>query len=476
VCLVGAIYVLYLWRSAAGGTGEASVAVLPFDVLSSDSTTQFFAEGLSEELILYLSKIDGLRVPGRMSSFAWKGKQHSLQAIGAQLEVENIFSGSVRKENGRWRIIASLTPISGGASLWTDRYEVDDQHLFAVQDSLVLAIVRGLKVKLSPVHRALLMRRYTENTEAYEHYLRGRYYWNRRNKASIQKAMVSFQEALNKDSLYALAYAGLADCYNTIVFVSADNPWESHERARTAALKALELDSTLAEAHTSLAFVKERLEWDWEGAEAEYRKALELNPRYVLAHQWYGLYKVFMGRFDDGLAEIGEGLKLDPLSLQVRQELALALWHAGRNDEAIAQFRKNLELDSNYVLSRGFLARVYETKGMYSKALETTFGGTPPLPAVQQVLAQRRRELDSLGWKGYSRLRLNEWLARNASSFALAYAYAQAGDKEGCLRSLQQAFEEKFPTFIQVKTFPTFAFLHGDPRFEALLKKARLNE
>ncbi|MDQ3881513.1 MAG: protein kinase, partial [Chloroflexota bacterium] len=353
---------------AAPGEGTdsrgKSVAVLPFVNLSPERENEYFADGMTEELIGALSKVQGLRVPARTSVFALKGKDLDARAIGDTLKVATVLEGSVRRSGGRLRVGAQLVSAKDNGVLWSETYDRDLADVFQVQDELARAIVGALRLQLKLTNRAdtALVEAPTEDLEAYNLYLQGRYVWNRRTYESLLKAARYFERAVERDSTYAQAYAGLADAYVLLPAYGPARPKEAFSKARRAAERALALDSTLAEAHTSLAYSLELADYDWAGAEAAFRRAIALNPNYATAHHWYAEYLSIVGRHQEALAEFERARALDPLSRIISADRGLALARAGRYDDAIRELRATLELDPNFFVTHVFLCSAYLSK------------------------------------------------------------------------------------------------------------------
>src|SRR6266576_4956973 len=331
---------------AGSAIPEKSIAVLPFDNLSRDPDNAYFAEAVQDEILAALSKITGLQVKARTSSFAFKGKNEDIQKIGELLHVSHLLEGSVAKAGNKLRITAQLIQASDGNHLWSDTYDREMQDIFAVRSEVAKQVAAILKVRLLGEEKKRLEKKPTENLEAYNLYRQGRYYADKFSQDGFKKALGFYQQAIEKDSRFALAYAGMADTY----VMAADfyiPPREAFSKAKEAALKAIELDETLAEAHAALGFVHFHYDWDWAAAEKEFKRALTLNPQSVRAHTLYTEYLAGMGRFNEAYDQGGRALELDPLSILARWSLGWASLHAGRSDDAIQQFSKAAELDPN---------------------------------------------------------------------------------------------------------------------------------
>ena len=459
---------------------QPSIAVLPFTNLSADKEQEYFCDGMAEEIINALSQIEDLRVVARTSAFFFRGKEMDIREIGRKLNVETVMEGSVRKAGNRLRITAQLVNVADGYHLWSERYDREIDDVFAIQDEISLAIVDKLKVKLLKEEKAKLVKRFTDDQEAFNLYLKGRYFWNRRYEGGLQKGIECFHQAINKDPLYALAYAGIADCYVLLGHFGWLPPKEAYPRARVAAEKALEIDDTLAEAHTSMGWIHTFYDWDWVAAEDEFNRALELNPNYATGHEWYGVSLAPMRRFDEGTVSVKRALELDPLSLMINSVYGLGLYWERRYDEALDQYRKTVEMDPNFSLVYLFLGWTYSAKGMWEEAIVasnkfmTLSQGNPfgvgTLGSVYAMSGQRYKALKMLD-------RLNELSQeRYVSPFYRAIIYMGLGEKDQAFEYLEKAYLERESWMATLGTFPLLDSLRSDPRFTALLKKMGLKE
>jgi len=348
-----------------------SIAVLPFTNLSADPDQEYFCDGMAEEIINVLTHVEGLRVVARTSAFAFKNKSGDIREIGKQLNVESVLEGSVRKAGARVRITAQLVSVADGYHIWSEKFDREMEDIFGIQDEISLAIVDRLRVKLLGKHKAELTKHHTENLEAYHLYLKGRYFWNRRTKGALKKAVSYFKQAIEKDPEYASAYFGLADAYHILHAQGLIPLEEAYPNAKEAVLRALELDDSLAGAHTSMAEIKSTFENDPEGAEQEFRRAIELNPGYATAHHWYSIMLVATGRFEEAVEEGERALELDPLSIIIKLHVAGLRSSALDWDGAEELYRHALEIDSaneNILASYAiFLTRMERTEEALSK-------------------------------------------------------------------------------------------------------------
>ncbi len=454
-----------------------SIAVLPFANLSNDPDNDYFCDGLAEELLNALSKIDELKVAARTSAFSFKGKNANVGEIASTLHVNTVLEGSVRKSNNRVRITTQLINAADGYHLWSERYDREMKDIFDVQDEITLAVVEALKVKLFGQEKGVVLKRHTTNLEAYEFYLRGIFYFSRFTPDGFQKAIESFNRAIAIDPRYSSAYAGLADAYTEMSFFSFSAPTEWMPKARDSVKKALELDDTLAEAHNSLAIIKMYGDWDYTGAEEEYKCAINLSPGNALIHNWYGWYLGLMGRFDESLRRLQRAQELDPLSETINSAIGIIFHWSRQPERAIEQFRKVLELSPDYHIANSFLAEAYEQKGDFASAVATIKSlpqaANDPLTllTVGYVYAKSGEHDKALEV-------LNELERRSNQEYVptlnFAQIYAGLGDTEQSLALLDQACNERSPWMIFLKVDPKFDPLRSDPRFQDILRRVGL--
>jgi serine/threonine-protein kinase len=360
-----------------------SLAVLPLDNLSRDPEQDYFAEGMTEALITNLAQIKALRVISRTSVMRYKGTNKPLRQIARELNVDAIVEGSVQPSGSHVRITAELVDASTDRSLWAKSYERDLADVLGLQDEIGEAVVREIQVEITPQERARLITSPRQvKPDAYEAYLRGRYFWNRVTEEAVTKAIGFFQEAVEKDPGYAPAYAGLADCYSILgsTILGAVQPRDAMPKAKAAALKALEIDGTVAEAHASLALATWRYDWDWVTGEREFKRAIELSPGYSAAHQWYGWYLYGLGRVDESLAELTRAQQADPLSVWIHSNKGLALYFGRRYDRSIEQLTATLDMDNTFILGHFFLGLSLEQVERFPEALRS-FGRPVECPA-----------------------------------------------------------------------------------------------
>ncbi len=454
-----------------------SIAVLPFVDLSPQKDQEYFCDGMAEELINALTKLEDLKVVARTTAFSFKGEKLDVREIGRKLNVETLVEGSVRKASNRVRITTQLVNVADGYHLWSEKYDREMEDIFAIQDDIAQQIVAVLKIKLIGEPSAPLVKRYTENLEAYHLYLKGRYYWNKRYEGLLQKGIECFGQALEKDPDYALAYAGLADSYSILGIYHFLPPKEAFSRARAAAEKALQIDENLAETHTSLGIIRVCYDWDWPGTEREFKRAIALNPSYALAHGYYAMCLAFLGRFDEAIVEARQAQELDPLSPLINATAGYVFFVARQYDQAIQECQKALEIDPNSVVALAYIAFPYFQKAMYEEAIASLQkvialwkGNTFWLAALGLVYA-------GSGRKEEAQKVLHELEERSKQQYVapleFVWVYTGLGEIDQAFEWLNKAYEERNVLF-RLKTEPTFDALRSDPRFKELMKKIGL--
>ena len=433
---------------------------------------------MTEALITDLAKIGALRVISRTSAMRFKGTDKPLPEIARELNVEAVVAGSVLRAGDRVRITAQLIHAATDTHLWAESYERDLREVLTLQSEVARTIVQEVQIKLTAQDQARLSSSRRVNPQAYEAYLKGRYSWNKRTEEGLKKGIEFFHQAIEKDPTYALAYTGLADSYNILGQWGGLAPRESFPLAKAAALKALEMGEGLAEAHCSLAYVSLFYDWDLEKAAREFRRAIDLNPNYAIAHCWYGDCLAAMARPEEALREFRRAQDYDPLSLVINAAGAWALYLGHRYDEAIEHLLKANELDPNFVLTHLWLGQAYEQKGRHEEAIAefhraVALSGRGPVTvaalAHAYAVASRQGEVEKL---------LEELKAeskrRYVSSFLFAEIYAALGDKTLAFEALEKAREERYPHMVIFEVWPKFAPLRADPRFADLLGRLGL--
>jgi TolB-like protein/Tfp pilus assembly protein PilF len=453
-----------------------SIAVLPFDNLSGDPQNAYFSEGVQDEILTRLAKIAELKVISRTSTQRFKSVPNDLRQIAQQLGVANILEGSVQKANDQVRVNVQLINALTDAHLWADTYDRKLTDIFAVETEIAKTVAETLQAKLTGSEQHVIAARPTENTEAHQLYLKGRFFWNKRTGNDLKKSIDYFQQAIAADPNYALAYAGVADAYVWLPGYTAGAPRDCYPKAAAAAKKALELDDTLAETRTSLALAIWLYDFDSSQAIREFQRAIELNPNYAIAHQQYGNNTLSaLGRFDDAIVEGKRAVELDPLSLVINTDLGSDYYYARRYDEAIAQLRKTLEMDPGFYIAHLVLGQVLDAKGARDAAIVEIQKARAlnDDPSVLGVLG-RAHGLSGNKMEAEKILEQLKKLSkeRYVSAYSFALVYLGLGDKEEALRWLEQSYQDRAGSDIGfIRVDPLLDPLRGDPRFEVLADK-----
>ncbi|MHC4084334.1 MAG: protein kinase domain-containing protein [Planctomycetota bacterium] len=456
-----------------------SIAVLPFTDMSPEKDQEYFGDGMAEELINALTHVGDLHVIARTSAFAYKGKSVTVAEIGGDLNVETILEGSVRKAGNRLRITAQLVDTTNGHHLWSDRYDRDMDDVFAIQDEITSAIVDELKPKLLGQEKAKLAKRQTVELQAYQLYLKGRFFWNKRGAQNLEKAIEYFDKAIEEDINYAAAYAGLASSYMLIPIYRSVPPAEYVSKARDNALMALKINDSLAEAHASMGFIKVWYERDWDGADAHYKRAFELNPGYANTPHWQSQSFLFRGRFEEAVKEMERAFELDPVSVVINKDLATAYFFTGQLDRTIEFSTKALEIEPAMQFAHYHLGLVYLERSMYEEALEEFQKENqlqPYTPEVSNpliVLTYMRMGKKELA-KKFLEQAVEQSKQRYTPPYNLASLYFAIGDKDKGFEFLNKAYDEQDCWLIILKLGPVFETVRSDPRYIAMLKKMNL--
>ena len=477
VLVVGGLWLLRARIMTASSGRVESIAVLPLTNMSTDESQDYFADGISEALITDLSKLGSLRVISRGSVMQYKDSHRSLTAIGRTLGVDAIVTGAVFRSGDRVRITAQLTRVADGQNMWAEQYDRGVRDIIGLQNEVATEIAEQIRMKFTPEQSRQFMVAKNSNPEAHEAYLKGRYFWNRRTESDYLTAIKYFEEAIGHDPAYAPAYAGLADSYALLgSFPNSEiTRAEAMARAKTAAEEALQLDDSLAEAHTSLAFVKMHYDWDWNGAEREFQRAIQLNPSYANAYHWHAYDLMAMNRMDDAIAELRRARDLDPLSAIMNADLSEALSFAGRYDEALRQGEAAVALDPSFPLAHQVLARAYLGKRMFAEAIreaERAIELAPDSPWMQSYLAQI---LAYDGRKREARVILKQ-LRRvvNTASSAVPAIYAALGDADAMFTELEKLYSGREGSLMLLNCEPEYAPYRNDPRFRDLVRRIGL--
>ena len=458
----------------------SSLAVLPFINAGADPEAEYLSDGITESIINNLSQLPALRVMARSTVFRYKGRESNPQEVGRELGVRAVLLGRVVQLRDRLSVRAELVDVADGSQLWGNQYSRDAPDIFAIQEDISSEISKELRLRLTGAERERLRKRYTENTEAFHAYLKGRYHLNKRTASGLRKAIEHFREAIELDPTYALAYAGLADTYTLLGSAGYDapSPREMISKAKAAAVKALEIDESLAEAHTSLAFIKFRLDWDWAGAEKEFARAIELNPGSAASHHWYALYLTAMSRQTEAMREIKRAQELDPLSLIITSAAGRVYHFAEQYDQALEEYRKTFEMDPNYAEAHFNLGLTYAQKGMYEEAIAELQEAIKLSENRTVMLAVLGHIYSMAGKQTQARSvleQLNELSSRcYVSPLEIAIVYTGLGEKDLAFERFEKAYLERAGALIYLKVEPLYDSLREEPRFNDLLRRLNL--
>lgn len=482
-------YAVSHWRSPRNTpepVAKIMLAVLPFENFTGDPGQEYFSDGLTEEMISQLGNLDPahLGVIARTSVMHYKHTQESIPQIGSELGVQYVIEGSVRRDSERVRITAQLIQVKDQSHVWAREYDRDLGHLLELQGEIAREVANEIEMSLNsrgpiePAQRAGDRPSGNTTYEAYDLYLKGRYFWNKRTAEGFRQAAGYFQLAIDKDPGYAPAYAGLADTYGLMSTWYMGPQNELMPRARAAALRALELDEGLAEAHVSLALIKENYDFDWPGAEKEFRRAIQLNPQYATAHQWYAEFLAWQGRFDEAFAESAQARQLDPLSLIIASDHASILYYSRQYQSAIDQYRSVLELDPAYEHAQGMVIPAYLQLGKYDEAIDAVnrwnAAGVEPWRWAWEAAIYGRSGRTADSQRALAKLEQVAGSMPDRNPLLLL-AYSGTGQKDRILELLQQAYAEHSNAIVEIKVDPIYDPFRSDPRFQAFLRQVRLD-
>src|SRR5580704_14756578 len=456
-----------------------SLAVLPFESLSNDASQDYFADGMTDELISDLGQISALRVISRTSVMSYKHARKPLPEIARELNVDAVVEGTVLRSGNEVRITAQLIDALADKHLWSQSYEGELRNTLTLQNDVARAIADQIRINLSPQEQAALKKVRVVDPESFQSYLKGRYFWNKRTAEALNVARVYFNQAIEEDPAFAQAYSGLADTYALLGDwqYAVMTPKEALPKAKASAIKALELDSALGEAHNSLAFCLDGFEWDFEAAGKEFQRAIELNPNYATAHHWYSWHLGLLGQYDDALAEMRKAENLDPLSLIINSDLAELLLIAHSYDESIQQSRKTLEMDPNFALAHNQLGQAYLQKQMYDpaiaeleKAVQLSGGSPTSIANLARAYAASGRRSEAEKLLSDLKKRSNP-VASLASEIAMIYA--ALGNRDQAMNWLEEGYKERFNPGVLLR--PGFDPVRSDPSFEELARRIGLS-
>ncbi len=488
--VIGAIAVLILSLAAVFGirsylhaksteVAVESIAVIPFVNESKDANAEWISDGLTESIINNLTQLPNLKVIARSSVFRYKGRESDPLAVGKELGVRAVLTGRLMQRGDTMVISAELVDIRDNKQLWGEQYERKLADMLSVQREIAREITTNLRPTLSGMEQSRMDKQFTANAEAFQLYLKGRFYWNKRTPADFQKAIAFFQQAIEKDPNYALAYSGLADTYALLTAYTTEPARQVMPKAKEAALKALALDDKLAEAHASVGQIARYYDYDFATAEREYRRALELNPNYPTAHQWLAEQLSALKRPDEAIAEIRRALELDPFSLIMNRIYADILVAARRYDEGIEEYKKVLELEANFMTTHYFLGRAYEAKGMYDEAVREYSLTARNGPEAKDALA-RSEAYKKSGWNAYVQMNLDQLVVhspeRRFPPFLIATLYARLNKKDEALEWLEKGYEERDFRMTLLSTAFEFDKFRSDPKFKELVRRMGLPE
>ncbi len=476
--VLGVLVVAGMYLLPGRGKAIDSIAVLPFVNATNDPNTEYLSDGITESIINSLSQLPSLRVVARNTVFHYKGKEIDPEKLGQELKVRAAVTGRVQQRGDTLIIQADLVDVDKGSQLWGGQFNRKLADVLTVQEEIAREISEKLRLKLTGQEQNRLAKRYTENSEAYQLYLKGRYYWNKRTPEALNKSVEYFQQSIDTDPSYALAYAGLGDAHNMLGSYEAIPAKDAYPKAVAAARKAVQINDNIAEPHASLAWADYVYEWDWSNAERGFKRAIELDPSYATAHHWYAVFLNSMGRSDEARGEIKRAQELEPLSLIINSTAGWLLYYSRQYDRAIEQLRRTLELDPNFPQAHLYLAMVHEQKGMQEEAIVE----------YQRVITLVGRDQRALAGLGYAYAvsgrrgealkllsELNELSKRRyVPSHAVALIHIGLGQKDQAFACMERAYEERAHLVVDLKVAPVFDPLRSDPRFQDLVRRVGL--
>jgi serine/threonine protein kinase/Tfp pilus assembly protein PilF len=452
-----------------------SIAVLPFENATADPNTEYLSDGITESIINSLSRLPKLRVMARSTVFRYKGQAPDPQKVGSDLNVRTVLTGRVVQRGDLLIIGSELVDVANGWRLWGEQYNRKLCDVVAVQEEIANEISERLRLNLTGEEKKRLSKKPTLDAQAYQDYLRGRFYWNKRTEEGVKKGIEYFQRAVEKDPGYPLPYVGLADCYNILGYYAYAAPRDAFPRAKAAALKALEIDDTLTEAHASLAYGRLYYEWDWSGAEREFQGVIERNPNYSTGRLYYGNHLVVMGRFAEAAAQFEKACELDPLSLIISTSLGWTLYFSRKYDQAVESLRKTLEIDAHFVFAHAMLGQSYLHLERFPEAIAELQTASELAGASPLYLAMLGHGFAVAGNSSEAHKILNQLKEQSArsyvSSYCMAEIYLGLGDEDQVFEWLEKAYEERARTLVMLKVEPAVDPLRFDRRFENLLQR-----
>ena len=456
-----------------------SIAVLPFAPLTRESRSRHLELGMMDALITRLSKIKQIVVRPTTSVLRYGDGAKNPLAAGREQDVDFVIAGAIQTSGRRIRVTVQLVSVSDGAMLWADKFDEESSDIFDLQDSICRQVIKALKLTLTSHENRKVADIYRAKSEAYQAYVKGRYFWSRRTSEGLAKAAECFDKGILQDPGYALAYAGLADCYNMLAVYGEAAPQELWPRAKAAAVKALSLDRELAEARACLALTMMGYEWDWEGAKRECQMAISHNPGYAMAHDYYAEYLMARGALDSAMSEVKRALQLEPLNLVINRDLGCVLYYMRQYEEAIAYLRNTVEMDPNFAVGRWTLARAYERNGMYNEALAELRKAIALSDGNLRMIGEMGSVYAAAGNAGGVKKVLRQLETssqrRYASPYEMAVIYTALGDKDRAFSWLEKACEHRSWPLVYIKVEPKLDPLRSDPRFQKVLLRVGLN-
>jgi serine/threonine-protein kinase len=474
--LVAGGVALFLYLNRRNATvAIQSIAVMPFTNGSSNADIEYLSDGMAETLINSLSQLPGLSVKARSSVFRYKGKEVDPQIVGNELNVQAILNGRVVQRGTDLTLYLSLVDTRTGNQLWGEQYNRQQADLLSLQTEVGHDVASKLRTRLSGAEEQKVARNYTQNAEAYQLYLQGRYFWNKRTPETIQKSIGYFQKAIEKDPNYALGYAGLSDAYALLAYYGGAPAQEALPKARDAAMKALSLDNSLPEAHNAFGFVAVLYDYDYATSEREYRRVIELNPNYSLAHQNLGVMLNRIGRHEEGMAEIRRALEIEPLSIVINRLYGDALVCHKLYEEALVQLKKTLELDPAFPTTHLSLSAVYQLTGKYAESVES-YAKYQDLSGKTQTAKLARDSFAAGGWQGYLKTMTGTNRPIGVSPFIAATFFVQLGEKDKAFAELDKALDNREYLLLYIKIDPRLDPLRDDPRLRELIQRMRFPE
>jgi len=458
---------------------QPSIAVIPFINMSADPEQEYFCDGMAEEIINALSHVESLRVIARTSTFVFKEKQKDIAEIGKKLNVETVLEGSVRKAGNRLRITAQLINVADESHVWSEAYNRELEDVFAIQEEISLAIVEALKVKLLKTEKAAIVKRHTEDLEAYNLYLKGNYYWQMMTPEGFEKAIECFEQALKKDPHYALAYIGMASVFWTSSYFGNVPPHEAYPRAKEYAKKALEIDDTLAEAHASLGIINTNYYWNWKEAEQEFKQALQLNSNYALTHLFYSMLLTFTGRHEEAISEAKQAQELDPLSSYINTLVGNTFFFIARYDDEIEELMMTLKMNPNYFMAHLFLGQAYLQKSMFEEEIAefekaVDLSGGVPFAMTWLTIAYYESGKKAKAEKLFDSLKKRQ-RDEYVPPICFYLIHKVRGEQDRAFEWVKRACEKHDSILPWFRFFPIDRYrIPDEPRFKALMKKAGL--